>query len=157
MIPLDAPWSSVKRAPVLSADTRLLSYGVMDRWRMSQPTQALLCVCRTVVPFTRVCRVGIWCGFVRFALLLAVVLCWVDRCFDSWLLLGLFCLLRVTQPLPLHCTCMDSELRRSMPYPLYSSSRHEQTWPPSGALAFGNWSSPSGSTSRPWCTSRRAV
>ena len=45
---------------------------------------------------TRVYRVGVWFGFVRFALLLAVVLCWVDRCFESWVLLGLLCLLRVT-------------------------------------------------------------
>ena len=46
--------------------------------------------------FTTVYRVGVWFGFVRFALLLAVVLFWVDRCFDSWVLLGLFCL-RVAQ------------------------------------------------------------
>ena len=32
---------------------------------------------------------------VRFALLLAVVLCWVDRSFDFLVLLGLLCLLRV--------------------------------------------------------------
>ena len=37
---------------------------------------------------------GVWIGFVRFALLLAVVFCWVDRCFASWVLLGLLCLLR---------------------------------------------------------------
>ena len=49
-------------------------------------------------PFTRVYRVGVWFGFVRIALLLAVILCWVDRCFDSWVLLGFFCLLRVTHP-----------------------------------------------------------
>ena len=42
------------------------------------------------------CLVGVWLGFVRFALLLAVVLCWVDRCFDSWALSGLICPLRVT-------------------------------------------------------------
>ena len=30
-------------------------------------------------------------------MLLAVVLCWVDRCLDSWALLGLFSVLRVTQ------------------------------------------------------------
>lgn len=43
---------------------------------------------------TRACR-----GFVRFAILriLVVILCWFDRCFDSWVFLGLFCLLRVTQ------------------------------------------------------------
>ena len=46
--------------------------------------------------FTKVYRVAVWLGFVRFALLLAVVLCWVDRCFDSWMLLALLCLLRVT-------------------------------------------------------------
>ena len=47
--------------------------------------------------FTRVYRVGVWLGFVRFPLLLAVVLRWVDRYFDFWVLLGLFCLLRVTR------------------------------------------------------------
>ena len=31
-----------------------------------------------------------------FALLLAGIPCWVDRCFDSWALLAFFCLLRVT-------------------------------------------------------------
>ena len=51
---------------------------------------------RMVVSFTRVYRVGGLFGFVSFARLLAVVLCWVDRCFDSWAFLGLFCLLRVT-------------------------------------------------------------
>ena len=49
------------------------------------------------VYFTRVYRVGVWLGFVRFAALLAVVLCCVDRCFGSWVLLGLFCLDRATQ------------------------------------------------------------
>ena len=44
----------------------------------------------------RVYRVGVWFGFVRFTLLLEVVLCWVGRCFDSWVLPCLFCLLRVT-------------------------------------------------------------
>ena len=43
---------------------------------------------------------GVWFGFVRFALLLAVILCLVDRCFASWELLGFFCLLRVTQEGP---------------------------------------------------------
>ena len=41
-------------------------------------------------------RVGVWFRFVRFALLLAVIFCWDDRCFDSWVLLALVCLLRVT-------------------------------------------------------------
>ena len=44
--------------------------------------------------FTRVYRVGVWVGFVRFALLLAAVLCLGDRCSDSWVFLGLLCLLR---------------------------------------------------------------
>ena len=47
--------------------------------------------------FARVYR-GVWFGFVRFALLLAVVLCWVGRCLDSWLLLGLLSLLRHKTP-----------------------------------------------------------
>ena len=46
--------------------------------------------------FARVYRGGVWFGFVGSALLLAVVLCWVDGCFDSWVLLGLLCFLRVT-------------------------------------------------------------
>ena len=41
-------------------------------------------------------RVGVWLSFVRFALPLAVVLCWADRCFGYWVLLGLLCLLRVS-------------------------------------------------------------
>ena len=36
-------------------------------------------------------------GFVGFALRLAVILRWVERCFGSWGVLGLFCLLRVTR------------------------------------------------------------
>ena len=38
------------------------------------------------------CRIVV--SYTPFALLLAVNLCFVDRCFDSWVLLGLFCLLR---------------------------------------------------------------
>ena len=53
-------------------------------------------MCRTNVSFARVYRVGVWFGFVRSALLLAVVLCWVDRCFYSWALPGLLFFLRVT-------------------------------------------------------------
>ena len=56
---------------------------------------------RIVVSFTRVHRGG-WFGFVRFALLRAVFLCRVGRCMDSWVFLGLLCLLRVTQ------ACADS-------------------------------------------------
>ena len=36
-----------------------------------------LAVCRISVSFTWVYRDGVWFGFVRFAQLLAVVLCWV--------------------------------------------------------------------------------
>ena len=54
-------------------------------------------MCKIAMSFARVYRAGVWFGFVRFALFLAVVLCWVDRWFDSWVLLGLFCLLRLTQ------------------------------------------------------------
>ena len=46
--------------------------------------------------FARVYRDGVCFGFVSFALLLAVVLCWVDRCFGSSVLPGSFCLLRAT-------------------------------------------------------------
>ena len=57
---------------------------------------------RRVASFARVYRVGVWFGVVRSALLLAVVLCWVDCSFWSWVsgvaqvLLGLLCFLRVT-------------------------------------------------------------
>ena len=49
-------------------------------------------------PVMRVYRVRVWFGFVRISLvlLLAVVLCWVERCFNSWVLLSVLCLLRVT-------------------------------------------------------------
>ena len=56
-------------------------------------------MCRILVSFASVYHVGVWFGFVRSALLLAVVLCWVDRCFDSQVLLGLLCNLRATQQL----------------------------------------------------------
>ena len=39
---------------------------------------------------------SVWFGFITSALLLSVVLCWVDCGFDSWVLLGLLCFLRVT-------------------------------------------------------------
>ena len=48
--------------------------------------------------FARIYRNSGWFGFVRSTLLLAVVLCWVDRGFGSWVLLGVFCLVRVTTP-----------------------------------------------------------
>ena len=48
-----------------------------------------------IVSFAWVHRDGVWFGFVMSALLLAVVFCWVDRCVASWVLLGLFCLVRV--------------------------------------------------------------
>jgi len=54
--------------------------------------------CMIIVSFTRVYRDGVWFGCVGFAPLLAIVLCWVDGCFGSWVLLGLFCLLRVMPP-----------------------------------------------------------
>ena len=69
-------------------------------------------MCRIVLSFSRVYRVGVWFGFVRFALLLAVVLGWVNRYFDSWVLLGLFCLFRVKHhthippPRPQAVACM---------------------------------------------------
>ena len=44
--------------------------------------------------------------FVRFALLL--LLCWVDRCFYSWVMLGLFCLLRVTPTCTMYTPACDS-------------------------------------------------
>ena len=47
--------------------------------------------------FTRLYRVRVWFDIVTCALLIAVVLCWFDRCFDSCVLLGLLSLSRVTQ------------------------------------------------------------
>ena len=41
------------------------------------------------------CCDGIWFGFFRSSLRLAVVLCWVDRCFGSLVLLGLYYLTHV--------------------------------------------------------------
>ena len=41
--------------------------------------------------FTWAYRDGVWFASIRFALLLAVVLCWSDRCLGSPVLLGLFC------------------------------------------------------------------
>ena len=58
---------------------------------------AAVAMCRFFLSFTRVDRVRVRFGVVRFALLLAVVLCWVDRHFYSWVLLLLLCLLRVAQ------------------------------------------------------------
>ena len=46
--------------------------------------------------FASVYLIGVFFGFIRTALLLAVVLCWVDCCFHSWVLLGLLSLLCVT-------------------------------------------------------------
>ena len=40
-------------------------------------------MCGIIVSFTRGHRDGVWFGFVRFAMVLAVVLCWVERCFSS--------------------------------------------------------------------------
>ena len=40
-------------------------------------------MCRIIVSFARVYHVNFFFGFSRSALLLAVVLCWVDCCFDS--------------------------------------------------------------------------
>ena len=56
-------------------------------------------MCRIFVSVLRGCCVGLFFGFARFAIPLAAVLYWVDRCFDSWVLPGLRCLLRVTQSL----------------------------------------------------------
>ena len=65
---------------------------------ISRTPQKVWFVCRIFESLTRVYRVGVWFGFVRFALLLAVGFCWVDRCFyfRPRVLLGLLCLLRAT-------------------------------------------------------------
>ena len=61
--------------------------------------------------FTRVYRVGVW--FHLFALLLVVVVCGVARV-GSWVLPGLFCLLRVTQ--------VDSFMTSGSVFPVMSGS-----------------------------------
>ena len=50
-------------------------------------------ICRIIVSFARLCRVGVWFGFVRSALLLAVVAC-IVLSFEA--MPGLCCFLRVT-------------------------------------------------------------
>lgn len=54
-------------------------------------------VCGISASFTWVYHHGVWFGFVSFALILAVFLCWVDRRYGSWVLLRLVWLHRVTQ------------------------------------------------------------
>ena len=44
-------------------------------------------ICRIIVSFARVCRVGVWFGFVRSALLLAVGACSIVVRGDAWPLL----------------------------------------------------------------------
>ena len=57
---------------------------------------------RIGVCVTRLHCVVVWFGFIRFALLVAVVLKWAGCWFYSWAFLGVFCLLLcVTQS---HCT-----------------------------------------------------
>ena len=59
--------------------------------------------------FARVYRVGVWFAFVRSAVLLAVVLCWVDYGLSSWVLLCLLCFLCVTHPLLIPVTELTGE------------------------------------------------
>ena len=54
-------------------------------------------MCRVIVYIAWLCRDGVCFGSVRAALLLAVVFRGVDRCVGSWVLLGAFCILCVTQ------------------------------------------------------------
>ena len=53
-----------------------------------------MAICRIIVSFARVCRVGVWFGLIRSALLLVVVTCGV-LLFEA--MPGLCCFLRVTQ------------------------------------------------------------
>ena len=78
---------------VNAGETQVQVQGPMRRRRYHVKCHARSC------PYTRdpvSYRAGVWFDFVSFALHLAVVLCWVDRCFGSWVLLALFLLLRVT-------------------------------------------------------------
>ena len=69
----------------------------------------LVCVVAYLMQLGVLLCVGVFCfvcglavmalGVVRSARCHAVVFCWVDRCFASWVLLGLFYLLRVTHHL----------------------------------------------------------
>ena len=71
-------------------------------------------------------RDGIWFRFVRSALLLAVILCWVDRCFGSWVLLGFFSLLRVTHQqalLPYEHTRQSSQAQYPAVVPCFSEAK----------------------------------
>ena len=63
-------------------------------------------------------RGGVWVGIVMSALLFAVVFCWVDHCVGSWVLLGLFCLLRVSQ-LSVSCLLHTSAPVAAMRIPSY--------------------------------------
>ena len=73
-------------------------------------------VCRTTVSCTWIYRDGVWFGFVTSAMLLAVVLSWVDRDLGSGVLLGIFCLLPVTRLL----LCLHSYmLRKALLPPLW--------------------------------------
>ena len=54
-------------------------------------------MCRVIMSFAKVYHVGVWFRFNRSALRLAVALCWVEFCFDSWVLPGSLCFLRITQ------------------------------------------------------------
>ena len=68
--------------------------------------------------FTWIYRDGVGFDFIGFALLCSG-LCWVGRCFGSWVLLGLFYLLRVTHHgmasvINTLCIWSDCEVYRSM-------------------------------------------
>ena len=78
---------------------------------------------------TRLSRVEVWFRFVRFALLLVVVLCWVARCFGSWVLLGLFCLLHVTPPVRRDLAERRRNLGRACtPYPSTAQYALGNSW-----------------------------
>ena len=71
---------------------------------------------QSMVSFARVYRVGVWLGFFRSALLLVVVLRWVDCFLGSWLLLGLLCILRVTQSKANACALLRLTTPHLWPY-----------------------------------------
>ena len=103
-------WRKQQRPGIATDDNNSGTNRITNNPTMQPTNSQRVQMCWIVVSVARVYRVGVWFGFVRSALLLAVVLCWVDCCFDSWVLLGLLCFLRVTphvQP-----AAADPELRQ---------------------------------------------
>ena len=76
------------------SETRRTMHAHTRESAMSRPALATTAYSRILLRGFTVME-HVWLGFIRFALPRATVLCWVDRCVGSWVLQGLFCLLRV--------------------------------------------------------------